>query len=258
MSTVLESALPHDGEQSPRQPELPSRTRYAGAKSGGSEIAHARAPLATKCSNSLPIAARSDAASRTSVSRDVLQPLAHFGFAEVKHQVIGAQAGDVSLGVEAFERIVEVVGEEDGVELRPCEDLLFPIGLRHFLRCGVVELFPIRRRQVLAPGEIEKRCASSRNQLYWIVLRSGSMRATSRRTFSLGSSPGSSICSRGMPAEWAQLGVIVIAQDVGQRFRRGRLRLDVRMRIDQPDGIELGEQSTTKLFGHVWRFRISD
>src|SRR5689334_1879263 len=40
----------------------------AGANVGGSEIAHARAPLFVKFMNSRPIAERRDAASRTSVS----------------------------------------------------------------------------------------------------------------------------------------------------------------------------------------------
>ena len=59
-----------------------------------------------------------------------------------------------------------------------------------------------------------------------------------------------------MPAEWAELGVVVIAEDVGQRFRRGRLGLDVRVRIDETNGIEFGEQTLAKLRQTFFNFGL--
>ena len=47
-----------------------------------------------------------------------------------------------------------------------------------------------------------------------------------------------------------QLGVVVIAQDVRQVLGRRRTGVDVRVGIDGPQSIKLGEQLLAKLLGH--------
>src|SRR5262245_53778061 len=47
-----------------------------------------------------------------------------------------------------------------------------------------------------------------------------------------------------------QLGVVVVAQNVRQRVRRRVERVDMRMRIDQHEGVELVEQALAKLLAH--------
>ena len=90
----------------------PSDT-LAGAKSGGNEMAQARALCAAKCSNSWPIASFNEPRlSDTFVSRRLLQPLANGGFVEVKHQVIRPQTRNVNARVKSLQRIVEIVGQE--------------------------------------------------------------------------------------------------------------------------------------------------
>ncbi len=50
----------------------------------------------------------------------LFQPGANLGPGQVKHQIVGAQAGNVQLCVEALERIVEIVGQKDRFDSRLC------------------------------------------------------------------------------------------------------------------------------------------
>ena len=45
------------------------------------------------------------------------QPLPHLWLVQMKDQVIGAQAGHIAVGVEALQRIVEIVGQEDLLDI---------------------------------------------------------------------------------------------------------------------------------------------
>ena len=56
--------------------------------------------------------------------RRLLQPLPYLGFIQMKDQVVGAQAGDVALVIEILQRVVEVVGKENLLDVRAAEDLL--------------------------------------------------------------------------------------------------------------------------------------
>ena len=48
-----------------------------------------------------------------------------------------------------------------------------------------------------------------------------------------------------------QFRVIVIAQDIGERRRGGSMRIDVRVRIDEDQRIQFGEQPLSKFNGHI-------
>ena len=50
---------------------------------------------------------------------------------QAKYQIVGAETGDVDVSVEAFQRIVEFVGQEDRRQLALIEDLLRPVEPRH-------------------------------------------------------------------------------------------------------------------------------
>ena len=56
------------------------------------------------------------------------------GQVELEDEVIGAEAGDVAGGVEAFEGVVELVGEKDGFEAGLVPDFLVP-GLASWRTC---------------------------------------------------------------------------------------------------------------------------
>src|SRR5262245_43547347 len=84
--------------------------------------------------------------------RRLFEPLAGFRFAEMENQVVGSEAGDIAFGIEAGERIIEIVREKYGIELRAIEHLLLPVGLGQFLVRSVVERFPIAPRDLLTRG----------------------------------------------------------------------------------------------------------
>ena len=156
------------------------------------------------------------------------------------------------------ERIVEIVGQKHRFELAL---LRAPASAQSgsAIFCGgrVVERFPVLRRDRGRRRSRRTRWAISTSQLYWIVFSSGAERSTSRPTFSFGSRPGSSICALRHAGRMGQLGVIVIAQDVGQRRRGRRVRVDVRVRIDQHQRVELIEQTLAKGLGHRFIKEIS-
>ena len=61
----------------------------------------------------------------------------------MEDEIVCPQARDVPLRVEAGQRFVEVVRQEDFFELASPQHLLFPIGLSHLFCGGVVQHFPI-------------------------------------------------------------------------------------------------------------------
>src|SRR3954469_24961812 len=99
-----------------------SSSNFAGWKFGGSEIAHAFAPLRAKCMNTFASAIRSVAPSRTGtpVSASSRRPAAHraprqrFGppprvrFVELEDERVRPQARDVTGRVELRERIIKL------------------------------------------------------------------------------------------------------------------------------------------------------
>ena len=65
------------------------------------------------------------------------------GFAQVKHEVVGSQTGDVDAGVETLERIVEIVGQKDRLQLARSQHLSRPVRLAHSSAAVIVESFPV-------------------------------------------------------------------------------------------------------------------
>src|SRR6266566_9934537 len=59
------------------------------------------------------------------------QPLSNFRLVEMEDQVVRPQTGDITVRVEAFEGIVEVVGQEDFFQVRQPKHLILPAGLCH-------------------------------------------------------------------------------------------------------------------------------
>ena len=74
----------------------------------------------------------------------LFQPCLHSWPIQLEDEVIGAQAGDIDLGVKTFQGIVEIVGQEDRFQLAALQHLLRPVRAGHLLGRQVVELFPVR------------------------------------------------------------------------------------------------------------------
>ena len=53
-------------------------------------------------------------------------------FCQLEDQVVGSQAGNIDAGVKSLQRVIEVVGQEDCLELALSEYLLGPVGGCHF------------------------------------------------------------------------------------------------------------------------------
>ena len=61
----------------------------------------------------------------------------------MKHEVVRPQAGNVTLRVEAGERVIEVVRQEDSFDPRLLQALIFPVRLGHLRRRLVVQSLPV-------------------------------------------------------------------------------------------------------------------
>src|SRR5579885_3656810 len=77
----------------------------------------------------------------------------------MKDEIIRAQTGDVAIGVEAFERIVEIVGEKNLLDVRAAQHLVFPLGLRHEALRRLPENVRIGGGEAIT-GKIEKRTSN--------------------------------------------------------------------------------------------------
>ena len=99
----------------------------AGQSPAASSPQHARAPLATKRSKSRPIAWRKLVKSTDFHIERRFQPGDRARFVQLQDQVVGPQARNVNRGVPALERIVKIVGQEDGFEPACLEDLAVPL-----------------------------------------------------------------------------------------------------------------------------------
>ena len=83
-----------------------------------------------------------------------MKPFPRPRLGQVKHQIVGAQTGDVSLRVETFERVVEIIGQEHFFQAADVQYLLFPIGLRHFGRRRIVQAFARLLETAPRPGTL--------------------------------------------------------------------------------------------------------
>ncbi len=89
------------------------------------------------------------------------------------------------------------------------------------------------------------------------------MRATKPADFFFGVEAGFFDLGPRHASRMNQFGVIVVAEDIRERLRGSRLRLDVRMRVDQANRIEFGEEPLAELGSDILAisdcgFRIAD
>ena len=121
---------------------------------------------------------------------------------QLEHQVVRPQTGDELLGVPAFERVVEIVGQEDGLELRPVPDLLVPRRPVAGPLGPVVELLDGVRRDPIV-GKSVKRAGDLQQPrvLDGIVNLVQVLRQMTRTD--AGARDSASTRSAGIPAEWA-------------------------------------------------------
>ncbi len=78
------------------------------------------------------------------------QSIADFRPAEVKDQVIGAQTGDVAVGIKTFQRVIKIIRQEDRFDIALLQHGVGPFRRLHFLFGRVVDRFPIRGVQTIA------------------------------------------------------------------------------------------------------------
>ena len=121
-------------------------------------MAQALAPCRIKCSNSVPNCFLDCGKTGGFDPGGVGQPRPHVGICEMKHQIIGSQAWNVALSVEAFERIVEVVRQEDSFDARLRKALILPIRFGHLGGGFVVQGLPVGNCDPVV-GESEKLAA---------------------------------------------------------------------------------------------------
>ena len=133
-------------------------------------MAHAFAPLRVKCRKSLASAIRSVARVADLDAGRGREPAPRVRLVEVEDERVGPQTRDVDRRVEPFQRIVELVGQEDLLELRLVADLLLPVLLGEGLLGGVEEPVGVGRRSCASPVKPRNVLAMSRNQPYWTVL----------------------------------------------------------------------------------------
>ena len=178
-----------------------------------------------------------------------LQPFAHFGFRQVKHQIVRPQAGDVDPGVEALERIVELVGQEDRRQLTLLQDLLRPVGLRQIGFRRIVHGFPVVHGNPLAVEPEELAGDFDQPTVLGRVFDRAEVGHQPLAFF-----PRIQIRRFDLPFGHArgmgQFRVVMVTQNVGQRPGRGSQGVDVRVRIGQRQAVQFGKQPIAKCCGH--------
>ena len=211
-----------------------------GAKSGGKLTAAALAPVATNRSNSRPIAWRRLVKSPTSMSSAAFKPGDRARFVQLQDQVVGPQARNVRRGVPALERIVKVVGQEDGLKPACLEDLAVPlrsvpavVGLSQKL-AQVFRGDPVVRELVECPGDFQQpRILDGRIDAIEILDDGGGPGVlVERRRNGI----------RGHPGGVGQLGIVVIPEDLLEMARGRPVGVDVGVRVEDRPPRHLGEE----------------
>ncbi len=165
------------------------------------------------------------------------EPLSRFRFTEVEHQVVGAETRDVRVGIKAFERVVEIVGQEDRFHVALIEHRTGPLGRGHLAFRRVVQRFPVRRVDPV-PVEPEKGPANlDQPAVLGRVLERPQALDEPSDQFTRGERRVLDPRLR-HPRGVRQFGVVVIAQQIRQGARSGRVRVDVRVGVDQADSGE--------------------
>ena len=209
-------------------------------KSGGKLTAAARAPWATNRSKSRPIACRRLLKSPTSMSSAAFKPGDRARLMQLEDQVVGPQAGDVGRGVPALERIVKVVGQEDGLEPARLEDLAVPlrpvmavVGLAQKLS-QISRGDPVVRELVERPGDFQQpRILDGRIDAIEIL-------DDARRPARPGRGRAKRL--RGHPGRVGQLGIVVITEDLLEMARGRPVRVDVGVGVEDRPPRHLGEE----------------
>ena len=168
------------------------------------------------------------------------QPALHIGFVQMKDQVVRAQAGNIAAGVEAFQRVVEVVRQEHFLEIRLVQHMLFPVRAGHEL------LGRVEKRGAVGEGnavalEVEESAADLEEPLVLHrVVKLGHVVKDGADALACIHAGGqrSLVHAHGV----SQLGVVVVAKNLIEAARRRPPRIDVRMRIDERDVADLGVQ----------------
>ena len=198
-------------------------------------MAQARAPLARE-----PL---EDPADRLAQAGQVLdvhlrappQPLDGPGLVQLEHQVVGPQAGDVLAGVPSFQRIVELVGQEDGLQPGGVPDLAIPFGAVVLVECPVVQLADVLGSDLVVgeavegPGDLDQPGVLDRVvdalEVSGQVLRPGPR-------IEIGADLG-----RRHPRGVGELGIVMVPEDLIEVACGGPVGVDVRMGVeDRPAG----------------------
>ena len=173
-------------------------------------------------------------------ARGFSQSGTYFRLSQMKHQVVSAQAGDIQLGVKARERIVEIVGEKDRLQPALLQYLRGPVGREHFRRRRIVERFPVVGRHAIV-GKTEQRAGHLDEPAVLNRVIEWHQVLDQPADFLFRIEPRLFDARLGHAGRVGQLGVVMIAEHIGQRLRGWRVRIDVRMRIDEDQPIQFIE-----------------
>ncbi len=166
-------------------------------------------------------------------SRRLRQPGPHLGLVELEDQVVGTQARDIPRRVEAFQRVVEIVGQEDLLDVGSPQDLLFPVGLGHQALGGVAQPGAVGRRDALA---LEAEEGASNVEEPGILHRViDAVEVLQQDADALARVDAGGKAGLRHAGGVGELGVVVVAEDVVEAARGRAVRVDVRMRVDQRD-----------------------
>ncbi len=162
----------------------------------------------------------------------LLQPGPHLGLGQMENQVVGPQTGDVGVRIEPLQRVIEIVGQKDRLDVTLVQDRLRPVGAVHLFLGGVIQRLPIVRRDlvVLEPEELLTNLDQP-----MVVGRVGDVAQPVNHPANQFARPDPFFLD--LDARHAggmnEFGVVVIPQDVSQRAGRRRMGIDVRVGVDQ-------------------------
>ena len=182
--------------------------------------------------------------------RRLRQPVSHLQGVQLEDEVVGPQAGDVEVRVEPLQSIIELVRQEDPFEVRLGDHLVGPAGVAHRRGGGVVQRLPVLTRQPVAvpveerPGQLREPAQlhrivqplQRRHEVRHQLLRV--QRAAFRLDFLFGKAGGA-----------GKFGVVVVAENVGERRAGRRAGVDVGVTVVDRDLFELPEDAVGGGFG---------
>ena len=184
-----------------------------------------------------PLANCTAKTAKRTVERDAtatFKPFTDLSLVQLEHQVIGSQTRNVGVGVKPAQRVIEIIGQEYRLDVALIQHHLGPLSRCHRTLGGVVNRFPI--------GGVDAICLEAKKFLAnfdepavlrgifdWPKVVHQAANQFVRRN------PRLFDFVFGHPRGMCQLGVVVVAQQIGERSRRRSMRIDVGVRIDQSD-----------------------